>query len=222
MENLLVSRLVTAFAIMILLTIGLLAFVYMKFPGNAVVAGLAAAVLIGLVWFVQKKEKTARFNAYYATAREFGAPVSFNKYDAAFERAGTRFDIEFPHGEDHTFFKVNFFIPKLYQKFLIQNRTLLTTFHDDCQLIEDSSLPPEYHVQSRDPEFLRGFLGNRQVHSEILNYNASFFGRILVSFDDGSFEMHWTPPISEQIDCFYRICQSAVVFHDELKKLAGK
>jgi hypothetical protein len=88
-------------------------------------------------------------------------------------------------------------------------------------VIQDSPLPAEYLVQARNPEFIHALLKNRAVRDEILNYKASFWGRILISLDDGNFEMTWTPPVSEQIDGFYSVCQSAVVFHDELKKLSG-
>ena len=221
MNNPIALRVLMIGAIMIATVAGFLALAYMKFPDSLLIVIPSVALVSLAVFFVQRSEKAARFNVYYTTVQEFGTPVSFGKYEAAFERNGTRLDVIFPHGEYDNFFKVNFYLPNLRQKFSIQNRTLATSFDDNCQVMQDSPLPAEYLVQSRNPEFIRAFLKNRAVRDEILNYKASFWGRILISLDDGNFELQWTPPVSEQIDGFYSVCQSAVVFHDELKKLSG-
>jgi hypothetical protein len=199
---------------------GVLSFAFLRFPENVIGIALSVAIIAGGVYFSQREEKKARFEIYYRTAQEFGKPLSFGNLDAAFERDGTRIDVDFPKGENSLFFKVNFRVPNLWQKFSIQNRTIATRYDDDCQVMMDSGLPQEYAVQARNPEFLLNLLKNRAVRDEILNYNATFWGRILIAFDDGDFEMIWTPPISEQIDGFYQICQSAAVFHDELKKIS--
>jgi hypothetical protein len=220
MNNPLPLRILMAFVMMITVTAGFLAFAYLKFPENAVVIFLAVAVTLGVVFFIQRKEKAARFNVYYTTVRELGQPVNFGNLEAAFERAGTRFDVQFPKDKHNQVFKVTFHIPNLGQKFSIQNRTLATRFAEDCRVIEDSPLPPDFLVQSRNPAFLLNFLKNRTIFDEILSYKSSFWGRILIALDDGDFEMAWAPPISEQVDGFYRICQSAAVFHDELKRIS--
>lgn len=220
MNNTLATRFLLVAVIMIGTVGGVLAFAFMKFPDNAIVIALAVAVVSGGAYFSHRQDKKARFDIYYQTVQEFGTPVNFGKWDAAFERNGTRFDIDFPQGENSPFFKVNFHIPNLYHKFSVQNRTLATRYDDDCQVVLDSTLPQEYVVQARNPEFLLNFLKNRQIRDEILNYNASLWGRILIALDDGAFEMIWTPPVSEQIEGFYQICQSAVVFHDELKRIS--
>jgi hypothetical protein len=219
MDNVLALRLLLAAVIMIAVTAGFLAFYFMKFPENAVVIALSAAATVGITFFVRKREKAARFEVYYKTIQEFGRPIAFGNVDVAFERNGTRFDVDFPKGEHNFYFKVNFHLPNMREKFSIQNKSLATRFADDCQVVQDSPLPPEYLVQSRNPVFLLNFLRNREILDEISNYKASFWGRTLISFDDGAFEMMWTPPVSEQIDGFYQVCQTAVVFHDELKRI---
>jgi hypothetical protein len=220
MNNPLPLRILLTAVIMIATTAGLLAFAFMKFPGNAVVIFLAVAVTVGTVYLIQRKEKAARFNIFYTTVQEFGKPLNFGNLDAAFERAGTRFDVQFPKDKHNQVFKVNFHIPNIRQKFSIQNRTLATRFDEDCQVLQDSSLPPDFLVQSRNPTFLLNFLKAREIRDEILNYKASFWGRILIALDDGDFELVWAPPIAEQIEGFYQVCQSAVVFHDELKRIS--
>jgi hypothetical protein len=222
MNNPLPLRLLMIFVMLVSMLAAALAIIKLKFPENAVVVFLAVAATAAVIFFAHKKEEAARFDVYYTTVREFGTPVHFGKHESAFERDGTRFDIKYPHGKYENFFKVNFHLPKLGEKFSIQNRTLATRYDDDCRTIENSTLPPEYLVQSRNPEFLLNFLKNRAVRDEILNYTASIWGRILISLDGGYFQITWVPPVSEQIEGFYRICQSAVVFHDELKKLSEK
>lgn len=217
--NPLVLRMTMTAGIIVATFVGVAAYAYMKFPENAVVIFCAVAAMAVIVFFVQRQEKTARFNVYYSTVQEFGTPINFGKTDAAFERDGTRFNIEYPQNENQPSFKVNFFLSGIREKFVIQNRTIASRFPDDCPFLENSPLPEDYAAQSRNPAFLLAFLNNPEVRGEILNYKASFWGRISISFDDGSFEMVWTPPISEQIDGFYQLCKSAAVFHDELKKL---
>jgi hypothetical protein len=120
---------------------------------------------------------------------------------------------------------VTFYLPNLRQKFSVQNKTLSTAHHDDCYWIpqENSPLPEEYLLQARNPDFLLQLLENRRIRNEILNYNASMWtGNISFSFDDGDFELRWTPPVSEQIDGFQRVAHSAAVFHEELKKISVK
>jgi hypothetical protein len=208
--------------VMIATTAGFLAFAFMKFPDSLLVIIPSVALCVAAVFLVQRKEKAARFNVYYATVQQFGKPVSFGNLDAAFERDGTRFDARFPRGKYSLFFTVSFYIPNSREKFSIQNRNFHTTHHDDCQIIGDAGLPPEYLLQSRNPAFLPYLLSKRQIRDEVLNYGASFWGRTSISFDDGAFELIWTPPVSEQIDGFYKVCQTAVVFHDELRKISGR
>jgi hypothetical protein len=218
MSNPVGQNLLLALGTMAATMAGVWAFAFMKFPANAVIIALSVLAVSGLAYFSIQSGKKARFKIYYSTVQEYGMPISFNNTNAAFERNGTRFDIDFPQGKYENFFKVKFYLPNVSQKFSIQNKTLQTEFYDDCQVIENSPLPQEYRVQSRDPAFLLNLLNQKHIFNEIQNYPAGFFGRILISFADGDFEMIWTPPISEQIEGFYQVCHSSVVFYDELKK----
>lgn len=224
MNNPVVLRTLMAFVMIITMGIGALALINLKFPENAIITGIAAAVLAGTIFFVIRREKAARYDVYFRTVEEFGRPIAYKKETAAFERDGTRFDIEFPRGEYHMYFLVTFHLPNLRQKFSIQNKTLSTVHHDDCYRIDEnqSPLPPEFLLQARNPEFLmKLLLENRRFRDEVTSFNASMWtGNISISLDDGDFALRWTPPISEQIDGFYGICHSAVVFHDELKKIS--
>ena len=198
------------------------AFKFLKFPANAAVVALAVAAVVAIIVILRRKEKNARFEIYYRTAQEFGTPLSFSGMSAAFERNGTRFEADFPEGEYNFYFKVNFYLPNIRQKFSIQNKSLRTAHHDDCYRIEekDSPLPPEFLLQSRNPDFLLQLLKIWKIRDEVLSYNASMWSGISFSFDDGNFEMIWTPPVSEQFEGFDRACRTAVTFHDELQKIS--
>lgn len=225
MDNPLVLRTVMAFVVIITMGIAALALINLKFPDNAIISGIAAAVLAGTVFFVTRREKAARYDVYFRTVAELGRPIAYKKETAAFERDGTRFDIEFPSGEYHMYFLVTFRLPNLRQKFSIQNKTLGTVHHDDCYRIDEkeSPLPPEFLLQARNPDFLLKLLENRRFRDEVTSFNASMWtGNISISLDDGDFALRWTPPLSEQIDGFYSVCHSAVVFHDELKNISVK
>ena len=222
MNNPVGLRILMVIIIMIATVAGTLAFAFMKFPDSLLVIIPSVAVGCLVVFLTQRQEKAARFNVYYATVQEIGMPISFGGDEAAFERNGTRFDVKFPKDKYNQVFKVNFFLPNIRRKFSIQNRTIATRFDNECQVIENSPLPSDFLVQAREPEFLLILLQNPTIRDEILNYKASFWGRILISLDDGNFEFVWAPPISEQIDGFSTVCHSAVVFHDELRKLTGK
>ncbi len=220
MDNLIATRITMGLLMAAGVMGGMLALYYMKFPDSLLVAVPVAALVGGLLYFNNRREKAARFKVYYSTVQEFGAPVAFGNLDAAFERNGTRFDVDFPQDEHRNYFKVVFRVPNLPQKFSLQSRTLLTKRHYDCHEFEETPLP-DFRVQAREPEFLLNFLKNRAVRDEISNYNASFWSGISILFEDGDFELIWTPPASEQIDGFYQACQTAVVFHDELKRISG-
>jgi hypothetical protein len=223
MDNLPALRFLMTAVILIASAAGTLAFAFMKFPDNAVVIGVSIALTAAVAFFVRRKEKSARFDVYYKTAQELGTPAAFGDLSGAFERNGTRIEVDFPQGKHSFFFKVNFYLPNLRQKFSVQNKSLATVHHNDCYRIgQDSPLPEDYLLQSRNPDFLLHLLKNTEILNEILSYKASMWGRISISFEDGDFEMIWTPPMSEQLDGYQRVCRTAVVFHDELQKISVK
>jgi len=196
-----------------------LSIAFLKFPENAIVIAISAAAMVGTTIFVQRKLRAALFQVYYSTVQEHGLPISFGGTSAAFERNGTRFDVDFPRDKNNTTLIISFFVPNLHEKFSIQNKTLATRYDSECKVIQTSPLPEDYLIQSRNEEFMLNLLKNREILNEIYYYPTSFWGRFLISFADGRFEIQWTPPVSEQIEGFRQICQTAVVFHDELKKL---
>lgn len=222
MSDLLASRIMLMLLILAAVAGGALAAAYVRFPDSLLIILPVAAALGGGIWFILRKERLARFEAFYSTVQEFGTPISFQNVEGAFERDGTRFDIAFPQGENHTYFRVKFFLPDIAEKFSIQNRTLATVYEPDCVDLSKEFLPEEYLVQARNAEFARELFENRLLLGEVLNYKASFWGGLKLGFADGSFDFQWVPPIADQVEGLYKVCRTAVVFHDELRKLAKK
>lgn len=224
MDNIFALRLLMALVITAATAAVVLAVAFMKFPDNAVIIILSVAVGGVVSFFVQKKVNAALFEIYYRTVQELGMPLSYNGLQAAFERNGTRFDIDFPQGKHNYFFKIIFYLPNIRQKFSVQNKSLATVHHNDCYRIDekDSPLPTDFLLQSRNPEFLFQFLEIPAIRNEILSYEVSMWSRTAFSFEDGNFEFIWTPSMSEGATGFDRACRTAAAFHDELQKISVK
>jgi hypothetical protein len=222
MHNPLFLRIVLVIVTIAATLAGFLGFVKLNSPYGYLAAGVAAFFLLGTVFFVKRTEKSVRFQAFYAAVRDFGEPLFFNNYAAAFERNGTRFDASFAQGKYDPAFKIRFYIPHLREKFFILSRRVLIGVYEDCVRIQGSPLPDDYVQHSRNPEFFLRLLNNRKILSEILSYQHSIWESFNISFEDGDFEISYTPKISQQREGFYRVCSTAVVFHDELKALAEK
>ncbi|MGC2235581.1 MAG: hypothetical protein WA584_05445 [Pyrinomonadaceae bacterium] len=199
---------------------GFLAYGYLRFPANAAVIAVLAGAIIAVVFFGSRAEKAARLKVFYAAANEFGAPVSFDNYSASFERNGICFECEFPRDKTNNRVKVRFYIPNVRQKFIIQHNALLKKELFDCQYLTSSPLPKDIFLSAGNQDFLLNLLKNKNILDEIYNYPAGFASGFSIVFDDGSFEIEKIPKFSEYHDGFYQLCQTAVVFHDELKKQA--
>lgn len=224
MENLYFQRLLLVFLTIPATFAVVYAVGFLKFPSNVIVAAIGVAAVGGLLFYSTRKEKAARLNVFYAAANEFGRPVSFARYSASFERDGTQFDCGFPTGKYDTALKVNFYIPNVRQSFIIQHDSFNRKTLPRCGLFKSTLLNEDFHLQceagAASENFLTSLLKNRKITNELYNYPKSMMTAFSIVFNDGSFEMHWTPPVNEQIDGLYQLCQTAAVFHDELKKLS--
>lgn len=220
MENLVLQRLSFSAAMLIGMLVCFFAYRNIEYPLNYGIIAVIAAAVIGYGFFVSRQEKDARHSAVSAVAAQFGRLISFDGSAVSFERGGTIFNAEFPTGKYNNTFKVYFSIPKVFEKFVIQHREILMKSLPGCEPVQSSPLPEGVSLCSQNPEILLNFLKNQRILGEIQNYPAGFMRRFLIVFDGGRFELEWVPRASEQINGFYKVCQTAVVFHDELRKLA--
>ncbi len=219
MENLVVMRITLVIVILLAVALGIIAGAYWSFPMNVGGVILAVAATIAVTYFSAKAEKRARFEAFYGAIRNFGTPLSFDNYSGAFERNGVRFEINFPQGENDTALKINFFVSGNNQRFIIQHEGLILKLLPDCPHLNTSLLSSDYHLNAKDTDFLLRFVQIPAIREEIYGYPSSFFSKMVITFDAGNFELLWTPKMSEQAEGVYKICKTAIVFYDELKKL---
>jgi hypothetical protein len=224
MENLLFQRLLIAFTTIPATFAAIYAFAYLNFPANVVVTALGVGTIGALIYYSSRKERAARFNIYYSAANDFGRPVSFDNFTAAFERDGTQFDCSFPSGKYDTALKASFYVSNVRQSFIIQHDSFNRKTLPQCGLFNSTLAPGDFLLQceagAASENFLTNLLQNKNIASELEMYPKSMMTAFSIVFDDGSFEIAWTPGASEQIDGFYQVCRTAVAFHDELKKPA--
>lgn len=199
--------------------LGFIAYMYWSLPYNVGGIVFAIAAISGAAYFVSKVEKKARFDAFYAAIQNLGTPISFDNYSAAFEKDGTRFDITYPRGENETAHKIKFFLSGNHQRFVIRHQGIYLNSLPDCPYLENSPLAPEVQLYAQNADFLVHFVQIPGIRDEIYQYPSGFFLRMVLTFDAGNFELSWTPKMNEQAEGVYKICKTAVVFHDELKKL---
>ncbi|HEY0428693.1 MAG TPA: hypothetical protein VGC76_13010 [Pyrinomonadaceae bacterium] len=220
MENLAFQRILIVIVTLLAMLIAAYAYVSLKLPYNAFVIAVCVGVIVAVSYFATRREKAARLDIFYSAANEFGRPVSFDNYSASFERNGTQFDCEFPQGEDNTTLTVSFYIPNVRHKFIIEHGGLFRKNLAGCGDVKSEFVSEDFHVQGEADDFLENFLKNKKITGELYDYPKSIMTAFWIVFDDGNFELQWAPPVSEQIDGFYQICRTAVVFHDELKKFS--
>jgi hypothetical protein len=220
MENLIHWRIAVVIVTLAGTVFGAFSFTFLTFPSNVVVIAVSVGAIIAVAFFNNRVVKSARLDVFYRTANDFGTPISFENHSASFERNGTRFEGEFPHDKHNNNLKVSFYIPNVREKFIIQHNALLKKELFDCKYLESSPLPSDIFLSAGNQDFLLNLLKNKNILNEIYNYPAKVFSGFSIVFDDGSFEIERVPKISEQVDGFYQVCQTAVVFHDELKKFA--
>ncbi len=219
MGNLATMRIMALVVTLLATALGIVAGYYWSFPMNVGGIILAVAALGATVYFSMKAEKKARFDTFYSAIQNLGTPVSFDNYSAAFEKDGTRFEITYPRGESETALKINFFLTGHHQRFMIRHQSIFLTSLSNCPYLQNSPLSPDIQLYAQNPDFLVRFVQIPAIRDEIYEYPPSFFSKLGITFDAGNFELLWTPKMGEQTDSVYKICKTAVVFHDELKKL---
>jgi hypothetical protein len=224
MDNMVFQRIFIAFLTIPATFAVIYAVGYLKFPSNVILAAVGVSIIGGLLFYMTRKERAARFETYYSAATDFGRPISFDGYSAAFERDGTQFDCGFPSSKNDTALKVNFYVSNVRQRFIIQHDSINRKTMPECGYVKSTFLSDDFYLQcegsAQSEDFLMNLLKNRNIAGELYNYPKSMMTAFSIVFDDGSFEIHWTAPAGEQSDGFYKLCRTATVFHDELKKLA--
>lgn len=156
-----------------------------------------------------------------------------------FERYGTLFEVEvtpiLSRGIRLVGLKsrICFSLPNLRKKFYIQKKHYHFTKNlSDCQELH-SLIPKDFIFHSRNPQFLFNLLAKDKILSELNKYEKKISGQFGIAFEDGLFtfvchrwnedEGFWDSNFDGEsaemeAEKLEQICQTAVVFYDELAK----
>jgi hypothetical protein len=197
--------------------------------------GIGLSVLIGFaiaaIFLKAKRGKSLR----YSTARNFGEVVSYNDESLSFVRDSTTFCWEMAWSGH----QISFQLPETREKFSIRHQawTLIPAdmmmyakmlsndrpkkefaenLFSDCQTFQIPGLPDEFILQSRNTAFLQAVLSSHNVK---MTLNKHLSQKFRIVFDGNYFEMNWQTGSNEEVEDFRQICQTAIIFCDELKKL---
>lgn len=85
--------------------------------------------------------------------------------------------------------------------------------HPDCQIVRSSEISGDFKLLSKNPEFLQVLLKSPNVNNDLSGYYNNNFR---ITFDGSLFEMNWHTGSNEELEDFQRICQTALIFREEL------
>ena len=125
-----------------------------------------------------------------------------------------------------TDYEVRFNLPNLRETFDIQNKpTFLKNsakYSLDYQPVIIPAIPADIILHSFNPQFLVSLLEKKHIVAEIYKYLNTDYKEFRIAFEDKAFVITWnfSEFESTQIEAekFEQICQTAVVFYDELSK----
>lgn len=170
--------------------------------------------------------------------------VSNFKRSISFERGETIFNLKVTPisiGDSYlelTENKIQFSVTNLREKFYIRQKSFFAPDNfEGCQSVQ-ITMYDDFIFYSLHPQFLSNLMQNEKIRSEIYKYRKKVSRKFSVAFEnevmtiiwdrsrnDG--EIAWDTAIyretpQAEVQKLEQICQTAVVFYDELKKLEGE
>jgi len=165
--------------------------------------------------------------------------VNFNRL-ICFERNGTLFDLKITptfdgNGKaDGTENKVQFSLPNLRERFYIQHKSFLASEDfGGCSKVQVIS-PDDFVFYSLNPQFLLSLMEKGEIRDEIYKYQKNVSRKFDVAFENGVFTVTWQRGLyngeitwdaelygenwQAEAQSHEQLCQTAVVFYDELAK----
>lgn len=185
------------------------------------------AIVVAAIFFKARRDETSRIGV----AGKLGKVVSSVDQTLSFERGGVLYNWEAIYGGH----KVSFQLSRSEEKFFIQNKSApsaapksvldqIVSSQDqswtetvtDNQLIKIRQLPDDVKAYSRRGEFLWLLIRNERFAAELNKY---VFDNFKLAFDEGSFEFEWETGSNEETPHFRQICQSAIIFSEEISRM---
>jgi hypothetical protein len=188
-----------------------------------------------IVWIVQAQVKkknalTRKEKQMPEIATKFGKAVSVSADALCFEHNETIFEAEIKSEEINldssnmtsTEFEVKFSLPNLREKFFIQYKSAFSNYPADCEPLLLSAMPADLIFHSLNSQFLLSLLEKKKILIELDKYPNIYWGnQFRISFENCVFTISWKfLNLKEQTKAekLEQICQTAVVFYDELTK----
>ena len=205
-------------------------------PYFYIVGGFLVFLLVALIaWAIDeqiKKKNTVlrKEKQMPEIASKFGKPISVSADALRFERNETVFEAEIKSEEiildsgnmTSTEFQVQFSLPNLREKFFIQYKSAFSKYPVDCEPLLLSAMPADLVFHSLNSQFLLSLLEKKKILIELDKYPNIYWGnQFKIAFENCVFTVSWNLlNLKEQnkAEKLEQICQTAVVFYDELTK----
>ena len=197
--------------------------------------GMVFSVIYAFKSFIKRQEKANLMEEKVLPEliSKFGKVISIEaaNYDRSiqFERHGTIFDVKVTStsdgsGANGTKNIVQFSLLNLREKFYIHHKSFFSskTF-EECQLVP-VTMPDDFIFYSLNPQFLLDLMQNEKIRNEIYKYQKKYCNQFSIAFENSLLTVTWSPMEYEhesphdEAQKLEQICQTAVIFYDELAK----
>lgn len=203
------------------------------------------AMVFSLIWafksFIKRQEKAhlMKEKVLPELISKFGKVISIEaaNYERSirFERQGTVFDVKVTSlSADLTKNIIQLNLPNLRERFYILHKSLLSSeTYEGCQSVQ-ITMSNDFMFYSLNPQFLANLTQKDNIRSEIYKYQKKVTRQFSIAFENGLFtadwhrtlldgELNWETGIDQETSQteglkMQQLCQTAVVFHDELAK----
>lgn len=221
-----------SFFVVILILTGVFLARYFN-PAIVIPATIIIAVIVAAIFSHQIKRRNElemKEQIMPGIASKFGKSTFTNADALGFEHNGTLFEAKILWISTAEIEEAEFIIQSkvagIQEKFFIQHQSVFSTFAPDCEQIHLSAMPEGFTFHSLNPQFLLSLLENKKILDEIYKYPSGWFNRFRIAFENDEYNISWrisgmsreTEPekISEKLQ---QLCQTAIIFQDEMVKL---
>ncbi len=216
----------------ILILIGVFLVRYFN-PAIVIPVSIIIAVLVAGIFSHQTKKRNSlemREKIMPEIASKFGNIIFANADALGFEHNGTSFEAKILWISTAEIEEAEFIIQSkvasVQEKFFIQHQSAFSNSAPDCEQMHLSTMPEGFIFHSFNPQFLLSLLENEKILNEIYKYPNDWFNRFRIAFENDEYIISWrisgmsreTEPekISGKLQ---QLCQTAIVFQDEMVKL---
>lgn len=204
--------------------------------------GMIFWIIYAFKSFIKRQEKAdlMKEKVLPELISKFGKVISIEaaNYDRSirFERYGTIFDVKVTAiSTEKVRNIIQFSLPNLREEFYIQHRDFfLFKNPSGCPEVK-LTMPDDFIFHSKNPQFLANLVAKDTIRNEIYKYQRKVSRQFNIAFENGLFTVDWhrgfrdgeltletgidqeTSQIEGQK--LEQLCQTAVVFYDELAKI---